>query len=218
MPCKTQIFTQKEGNNKAIIHQQQPPNSPPVTNQRAIMQNVYNPIKSHDYAASTLMPAEKEGHRCCGGCCDVRRAVMIVNSVMIVGLTFGTIALVLGIEAMTSQVGNPDDDAAQKAAEQLAASTVDTSQLIFMLVFANIAQIICYGVGIYGALAYNECMVIISLCAYCVNAVGNIMMLNFVGFITVGLFAYPNIFLLKEIKAGTMTPDNYPNERHCCCV
>ena len=33
--------------------------------------------------ASTLLTSKRQGHLCCGGCCDMRRATMIVNYVNI---------------------------------------------------------------------------------------------------------------------------------------
>jgi hypothetical protein len=53
-------------------------------------------------ATSPLIRDRKQGHRCCGGCCDVRRAVIIVNMVNVVMLLMsieGILVVETSIEA-----------------------------------------------------------------------------------------------------------------------
>ena len=43
--------------------------------------------------------------------------------------------------------------------------------------------------------------------------------LNPFGLIIPGLFLYPHVFHIKEIRAGIMSEENYENEKQsCCCV
>jgi hypothetical protein len=159
--------------------------------------------------ASAARLGTKQGHSCCSCCCDMRRAVIIVNSIMIVIMTLGTLAVVVGMEA----VENADDDAVKAASAQL--HSVPMAALIFI----NLAQIACYVFGIVGAVNFNNCYVIAAIVAYCVSLIGALIQANVGGIVLAGLFLYPHIFFYQEVKAETMTSENYPNEiQSCCCV
>jgi hypothetical protein len=174
----------------------------------------YSPTKILDgdavfVDASATRLGSKQGHSCCGSCCDMRRAVIIVNSIMMVLMTIVTLGFVVGMEAME----NADDDAVKAASTQL------QSVPVAALIFINLVQIACYGFGIVGAINFNNCYVIAAIVAYCANLLGALIQVNVGGILLAGFFLYPHIFFYKEVKAETMTSENYPNEiQSCCCV
>jgi hypothetical protein len=155
----------------------------------------------------------KEGHSCCGSCCDMRRAVIIVNATMIVFLILGEFFLGIVYEAVAIAPDNTDDDEAIANAEAMKSLHIG-----WILTFHSI-QILCYGIGLWGALKFDRNLVLVALFCYLASFVANLATLQIVALLLNGLFAYPHYFLQKEIEANIMTPDNYPNEvQSCCCV
>jgi hypothetical protein len=107
------------------------------------------------------MGVGKQGHACCGGCCDVRRAVIIVNIINVI-FSFLGLGTMIRLEAFISSPENGDATVIQEAmsnfnVENLAMGTVLT--LVVIRIGAN-------GLGILGAATYNMWMVGISLTAY----------------------------------------------------
>ena len=120
----------------------------------------------------------------------------------------------LGYEIVEAAANRGDDDAAQEIAEQLKAKIS-----IPVVIFMECAFIVCFAIGISGAISYNKNFVVVSLIAYCVKFGMAAVQLNLLAMIVQMLFVYPNALLVKEIKDGIMTPHNYENEKQsCCCV
>jgi hypothetical protein len=153
----------------------------------------------------------KEGHKCCGFCCDTRRAVITVNVIMSIMVLLGTTFIFAGIELIESVAAQADDDEMQQAAKE-----VQQIPLGF-LVFLNLVFFLLFAAGIKGAVDYNPTLVKCAAFAYvgkfCLDLFGG----NIAGAVTDAAFAYPHFFFLKEMSENIMTPENYPNEAHCCC-
>mmetsp|Transcript_4345 Transcript_4345/g.6617 ORF Transcript_4345/g.6617 Transcript_4345/m.6617 type:complete len:173 (-) Transcript_4345:162-680(-) len=153
--------------------------------------------------------SSKEGHSCCGGCCDMRRATIIVNIITII---LSMIVIVFVIERIVLLDRLYYDNTA-KMFEVV--KGISNPVLIFILC----AYSVCLAIGISGAISYNKNFVVVSLIAYCVKCGIAAYMNDPMVVITQALFAYPNAVLVKEIKDGIMTPHNYENEKQsCCCV
>jgi hypothetical protein len=171
------------------------------------------PEKDGIAVSATAMGAGKQGHAFCGGCCDVRRAVIIVN---IVSIAFASLGLVTvgGLMAVSSSASYDDDEV------QEAMSSFNEGNLAMGVFFALAAiRIVANALGIYGAVTYNIWMVGISLAAYCIDFAMGVVSVNIVGLVTNALFAYPHFFFIKEVRSGLMSEANYVNEKQsCCCV
>ena len=175
-------------------------------------------VQGHAYADVSkgegtfpLIPGQKRGHKCCGGCCDVRRAVIIVDAVNIMVLAFG-LASMLAIKK-TAATMEFTDDKTSDAMDAIANLPLGT------LIAACVVPMVTHSIGIVGALMYNKWMVGFAGVAYCVMMIIDALAFNIVGLICKGFSAYPHYFLVKEIHQGTMTKENYPNEvMSCCCV
>lgn len=158
-------------------------------------------------------PDQKQGHKCCAGCCDVRRAVIIVN---IINLIFGTLAFV-GILVGRSMLNNPEQYQDAGVDEEVIAS-IQSIPFVAAIIISIIRLLITIG-GIMGAIQYNYILVAVCGIAYVLDTVMALVGLNFLGALISGLFAYPHFFLTQEIKQGIMTKENYHNVEHsCCCV
>ena len=153
----------------------------------------------------------KQGHKCCGGCCDMRRAVIIVN---IINCTFLLLAIMSLAAIKGADPDNYTDDEVSKALADVDGESVGA------VIAISVIKLAINALGIYGALQYNIIMVGLSCAVYCIDFFFALLAVNIFGLLYAGFFAYPHFFYIKEVKAGTMTPENYPiNERQsCCCV
>ena len=162
---------------------------------------------------ATTTTTTKRGHKCCGGCCDVRRATIIVNIVNI-GLEIlallGVLLISKGMEAMA----DADDDSVKAAVEEFESISLNAGFFIFV-----VFRIIASGCGIGGAYYYNPTLVTVAGISYFALALTSLAYFDIAGVIYFSLFAYPHYYLVKEIREGIMSKDNYINEQHsCCCV
>lgn len=152
----------------------------------------------------------KQGHSFLGCCCDMRRAVIIINCVSIVLAILFLILLGVGVE----YVRRVDDETTDGIEDQLTPAVVGASIAI------SIVAMVCNMIGIYGALKFKMWAVIFALVWYGVDLILNIMRFNIFGIIlSVILYMYPHGMLLQEMRSGIMTKETYPIEQQsCCCV
>lgn len=169
---------------------------------------------------------KKRGHKCCACCCDVRRAVIILNCVNILLMINALYQELIWRKTAQENIANgkvPFDDDYMIAEYQKVA---DMS--VARIVFVNLLKGIISVVGIFGALHYNVYMVGITGIMYSIlafMAFVNMFLVEKYAFILVGtilfagLFAYPHFVFIREVRKGIMTPETYPEEKQsCCCV
>jgi hypothetical protein len=171
-------------------------------------------------SATAMMPEgeipgtfrSKQGHSCCGGCCDMRRAVIICNMIMILFAFFG----LAGLELVKTQI-KAEEEMGDDAAKETSAAMKDFP--LGWLIFWMFVQCACYCLGVLGAISFTQWQVMVALACYAIAFCINLATFSIGGIVMSGFFAYPHVFFIKELKAGIMTPENYPNEvQSCCCV
>jgi hypothetical protein len=164
-----------------------------------------------------------QGHRCCGrngsGCCDMRRAVVIVNVVDIAICIFYALYFALLAEAVEE---TPDDafngggGGGGTSKAQIEGVMIRMEHVFIIL---SAIKIPLNGLGIYGALKFKHWPVMVALVAYSIQVFLHVFSFSFGGLLLSGFFAYPHVVFLKELKSGVMSEMNYPTERFsCCCV
>lgn len=176
-------------------------------------------------AVATVSPDdEKLGAKCCACCCDYRRAVIVLA---IMGIVFSVIYLVLvlvGVGILAS--------AATSAVDDDFVNTTATVGAIGAGVVAGIFAVaaLFYVFMLFAALKYNVCMLATVVVFDCIFFVYNIyvyiafsettsdMVGGIIGTcIFTGLWMYPTVGLITEIKKGIMSPETYPREAYSCC-
>jgi hypothetical protein len=165
----------------------------------------------HVEVAELMENGPKRGHKCCGGCCDVRRAVIIVNIISSAVLLITIWSTVAG--KIMSQTMVLDDDKAQQGIDSVAVTPI--WPIIALLAVITVVHIL----GVVGAIFYQTWMVAISALGYFVPMIVGLIQLNPFYVIFNTLFFYPHYFLIKEVRQEIMTKENYHNEKmSCCCV
>ncbi|KAL7570181.1 hypothetical protein ACA910_020017 [Epithemia clementina (nom. ined.)] len=153
----------------------------------------------------------KQGRKCCGCCCDMRRAVIVVNIVNLCSTGLELLGLI------TAAIGGTDDWNDDAVPAEFRTVSKTTLGLAFLIVI--ILATACSAVGLIGARKYDKSMVGVGAGWYCVSAALSLISLNVSGLVYNVCFAYPHFYLMKEIKEGIMTEENYPVEKYsCCCV
>jgi hypothetical protein len=148
----------------------------------------------------------KQGHSCCGGCCDVRRAVIVMDLVMIAFLLID----VFGIALFSVRQEPLEDDELQAALEKTHGGVE---------IFLFVLEIILLTVTIWGAVTFSAPKVALGFAVFGIGCVMSLIEFNLPAVVTSGLFAYPHYFLYREITTGIMSEENYYNEEQsCCCV
>jgi hypothetical protein len=157
-------------------------------------------------------PQSKQGHKMCGFCCDMRRAVIIVNTI---SLSLGVIGII-GVIAAAAADGNGTFDSNGKAHQLFTGMDRATVGGAFALL---IVYMLMNAAGIYGALTYSQYLVGFSLLGCCIDFVISLAFLNFGGAVFDMLFAYPHIVFLREVRNGVLSRDTYSTEKYsCCCI
>lgn len=159
---------------------------------------------------------ERKTHLCCGSCCDLRKACIIVDSIYLFFVGGAVLLSVTGlrmferVEWKGSQA-EYDDDQVQRAGNDtimyLAASDIQLGIGVFFCVL-----------GILGACRFQKYLVLCTAIWYCIDVVLFGIFMNWVSAVFAGAYAYPHFALFLALRSGTMTRENYKvTEQHCCC-
>jgi hypothetical protein len=172
---------------------------------------------------------EKQGAKCCGCCCDYRRAVIVLAIINIcISVLF---IVVISVASVSPGVRvDLDDDAVQQTYED-----VRPTQLALYAV--TIFSAIC---GLVGAKRFSIPLVMIATLWYVGSFIGgttvNITLSNdisdqttdddvqkmvvpniILNAIVTLFFMYPHIGFMYEVKVGIMSSATYPREEYSCC-
>lgn len=204
------------------------PPTPPPASQPTVVQVVDSGVA-----------AEKLGGICCVCCCDFRRAVIIVNAVIIGVSTYTFLGLFNPREDMAVEVYDEansvtiDDDQVQNELEEIAREVVLANAIV-----AGILALLAV-VPLYGALTFKQPLVAFGVVLQVASLITEILLgymfiekanavsdeidyaqpwILYAGAAAiVALFIYPHFGLMMEMKQGIMTPANYEREDYSCC-
>ncbi len=134
--------------------------------------------------------------------------MIIVNMFMLNFTVIAAIMIIIGVEVLKGNAASMDDDIAKQELDSIPLGLVVVLVMIKAILFVF---------GIMGAFKYTKWMIFVALIGYALAFVGNILQGNIPHIILAALFAYPHFMFISELNQGIMTPDNSPNEVHCCC-
>ncbi|CAB9528436.1 expressed unknown protein [Seminavis robusta] len=173
---------------------------------------------------------EKIGSKCCGCCCDFRRAVIILDSCLMVLSVLGLIFLALPSdvsEQRYQQLGIDDDQVADVLMEMTTITQIISG-----------CGVVALAVPVFGAMKYNTGMVAFGIAWFVITYVAQVAIevvytgkandvgqksfsqpfINWiVSAIISALFVYPHVGLISEINQGIMSQATYPREAFSCC-
>jgi len=186
-----------------------------------------------------MIDQEKQGAKCCFCCCDYRRAVVAISVLFII---YDIIIIILAATGSAAAiiVGNLDDDTIEQQDKDdiLTVGGLGIATIVIYVIF-----FFCHIFSLCAALRYSVCMlstmVIVVLIQFGYNiwtfwatrntafqaTNNNADDSNMSTFITsvvfsvicYGLYLYPIIGLITEIKSGVMSQETYSREAYSCC-
>lgn len=187
------------------------------------------PTGSQGHSSGTPMwQQEKQGSRCCGFCCDFRRAVIILG---IISLLFNFGYFIFGIVApdkIPSAGVEYDDDVTEQVVDDLIRVTTILSGV----------SLVCTICALVGAIKYNIYLVAVNVLWIFGNFVARTMTsieyandINqtnpeeelslipnvILSAIFAGLYMYPHVGFIHEVRQGIMSYETYPREEYSCC-
>lgn len=175
---------------------------------------------------------EKVGGVCCGCCCDYRRAVIIVDIIMIVLSILSLVTTPLIDAEDRYEYKDIDDDA---VLDKLDDTKVPLTVIAALGVVFFVAPLI-------GAIKYRSSMVMFGILWLVVSYISQVVIIVLntndadkltnddesvdtpvpgfvISFIVIALVIYPHAMLVRELQQGIMTKETYIREKHsCCCV
>ncbi|KAG7350696.1 hypothetical protein IV203_010056 [Nitzschia inconspicua] len=174
---------------------------------------------------------EKQGSKCCGSCCDMRRAVIII-AIIFICATVLTLILEVTAAAVPG-FNNVDDDQVEEILTSNTTRNIIVSAIslvmaivallgarfynIWMLGLVVVWFVVSYAVGIYFAI--DNINQVNNLDNPDIPDYRNPIGLFIFNAIITGLWIYPHVGLIIEIKKGIMSPQTYPREEYsCCCI
>jgi len=185
---------------------------------------------------------EKQGSKCCGCCCDFRRAVIVMG---LIGLIISVIYLILAvtgaaflgsarnslssgtttINGVTYQT-SIDDGFGNSLNDSVDASLTSLTVVIII----QVLQALFYVFQIVAAVKFNVPMlaivIVVNLVWFVLGMITifdtggttGVVIGNVVFYVLfIALEIYPTGGLIKEIKGGTMSKETYPREAYSCC-
>ena len=165
-----------------------------------------------------LGPTNGKSHLVFGCCCDSRRAVIRMNWISV------KIDLILGI-LFLKEVDVIDKDSIMNALDDDDGALKDMDDETFhnvmvvavgMLEIIMLCGIIFHSIGLYGAIKFKRWAVTIAALSYALLFITGVFTFNVFPAIIGGLFLYPHVVFLDEMKKGIMTEENYPNVATRC--
>ena len=175
---------------------------------------------------------EKLGRSCCGCCCDMRRAVIIMNLISIVALVIGFFVDRFTIfDDAIDDINERQGDIVSKQEDKDEVN--DTFRLLLILGCISIGTSL---LAIYGALKFQHRMILLNTAfvpaeaalrlAFSFRLADSVDEFDYTwvngGGVIIGAFfmTYVQISLIKEILQGIMAPETYRSreEQSCCCV
>ena len=169
------------------------------------------PVKVDAQGDYKLIRQRRKGQKYCGFCCDMRRAVIIVNFLSI-SIVIATMIAFLVANRRYEYITEHDGQVS------------GITDFIYGLPFKNPPYVVfsCFkilaaGLGVFVGLRYECISIGIAASAILTDFVYSLCFLRFPWMVVSFFMFYPHVILIQEILAGTMSEDNYHNEEVKCC-
>lgn len=170
----------------------------------------------------------KQGHSCCGGCCDTRRAVIIVDILVMTALLIDSMGLYSLADALSSKSVHTDatptsSSSSSSSTQELGFDDDESEQVvvdaIHYWIWVFLLEVVLLGISLWGAITFSAPKVAVGLGLFGTGLAFSLAQVNLISAIMSGLCVYPHYFLFQEIRSGIMSKENYYNEEQsCCCV
>jgi hypothetical protein len=163
--------------------------------------------------APVIATTGRQGHLFCGYCCDMRRAVAILNILTITWALLGFILFKFPLFESSVAAADVDDDKTSYAAD-------NKNKESFDFFFILSPAIVLPAFGLWAAIRFKKYMICLLAFWYTFDFLLCLIIFDYVGATVSGIATYAHVVFYSQLDHGIMTVDTYhANERHsCCCV
>ncbi|VEU36924.1 unnamed protein product [Pseudo-nitzschia multistriata] len=170
---------------------------------------------------------EKIGAKCCGCCCDYRRATIVFGILNLISSVWGVV-LAIGLLTGGALIGS---DGVEEWEDE--AGSASLYILGGILMFVSVCGVGFYSFQIHAAKKFNVCGLklviawdIFTICFRIAELIiqqqhsgdVGVMINNLFWTVAIyGLSLYPIVGLVFEIQKGIMSEETYPREAYSCC-
>jgi len=152
-------------------------------------------------------------------CCDFRKAVIVMNIISIILRLMLMLAIPIYVSFITNnadeiEAAMEDDAAAKELDEEIKIGFLSIMEVVGE--FVELAAIFFGAVGLYGAFKFKQWGIITALCFYSVAFVLAVFIVDLNSCVFYALCMYSHIQMLRLMKAGIMTEENYHTVSSCC--
>lgn len=204
-----------------------------------------NAEKPMAVTATPMSSQQKLGGKCCGGCCDYRRAVIVLGIISIIFSILGVVSPARNTQFELSEYPELEDIIKTNGQRVLIISIVHIVMTVISMVGAIMFNWVMVALYAVWAIIYMVLYIVFEhtmssdffdwvdktleeddVTSYAedwdtIEKFYNIYAYALYGLIVFFtlLWTYPSCFLTAEIKKGIMTRETYPREEFsCCCV
>ena len=178
-----------------------------------------------DEVDESIDQQQKQGHSFCFCCCDVRRATIVVNLINILSsiITLASVVEVHREAQELEETGNEDEISGIHQMKEGMQAIVVIAIIGWLLSFA----------AIWGALKFRFFPILINVIYMVVSffASGVILTITsrqhepfefyalnwIINAISTGIYIYPQIMYLLEVRSGILSAETYDREKKWCC-
>ncbi|CAB9501706.1 expressed unknown protein [Seminavis robusta] len=158
-------------------------------------------------SSDTVIKEPKLGHSFFFFLCDMRRAVVLLDSI---GIVIGVV--MLGVEINAYMTGSDDFKM------PLMADSTAREHGFGVIMVLKCISIVCHLAGIRGAMRFQICPLSFATLWDFIYGVLAMYDSYWIGFTKSLLVLYPHVVLCSEINQGIMTPETYgPREKQSIC-
>ena len=164
----------------------------------------------------------KLGHKCCGCCCDTKRAVIIIQ--LIFGIVLNCVGIALSLFAVGIRVDDDpqlEEDLKKAGKTNAIINGVGIAIAVIVIFGANMYNIYLVLLGILWTITQTVVNILLTYQAYQDSSNNSYPVVSAIIPIIVSLMLiYPHAVFIFEVHSGVMSVETYAarEEQSCCCV
>lgn len=154
-----------------------------------------------------------------GVCCDFRRAVLVLNVISIVLRLLLMVGFAVLGKFVTDNLEDIEEDIQDDEVRNSVDVAVKSGYMIVLEIFVEVIEfcaIVFGAIGLYGALKFKSWAIITAVSFYAFALICTIFIVDVVDAIFYIICLYAHFSMLRLMRAGIMTDENYHNVARCC--
>lgn len=154
-----------------------------------------------------------------GVCCDFRRAVLTLNAISIALRLLVMVLIAVLAKFVTENLEDIEEDIYDDDFRNSLDVTIKSGYMVIIEMFAEVIEfcaIVFGAIGLYGALKFKFWAIITAVSFYTFALICSVFIVDFLDMIFYIICLYAHFSMLRLMRAGIMTDENYHKVARCC--